>query len=44
VLLRAFVGGALQPENFMLDEDRMLAAVREDLRVLLGIEKRRSFP
>ncbi len=39
VLLRAFVGGALQPENFMLDEDRMLAAVREDLRILLGIEK-----
>jgi len=39
VLLRAFVGGALQPENFALDEDRMLTAVREDLRVLLGIEK-----
>ncbi len=39
VLLRAFVGGALQPENFMLDEDCMLAAVREDLRILLGIEK-----
>jgi oxygen-dependent protoporphyrinogen oxidase len=36
-LLRAFVGGALQPEMFALDEDRMLAAVRADLRALLGI-------
>ena len=38
-LLRAFVGGALQPEKFALDEDEMLAAVRRDLRDLLGIEK-----
>jgi oxygen-dependent protoporphyrinogen oxidase len=37
-LLRAFVGGALQPEMFALDEDAMIAAVREDLRQLLGIE------
>jgi oxygen-dependent protoporphyrinogen oxidase len=37
VLLRAFVGGALQPEMFALDEDEMLAAVRADLRALLGI-------
>ncbi|HEV7904784.1 MAG TPA: protoporphyrinogen oxidase [Pyrinomonadaceae bacterium] len=37
-LLRAFVGGALQPEMYALDEDEMLAAVREDLRALLGIE------
>jgi oxygen-dependent protoporphyrinogen oxidase len=36
VLLRAFVGGALQPETFALDEDRMVAAVRRDLRDLLG--------
>lgn len=36
-LLRAFVGGALQPEMFALDEDAMIAAVREDLRQLLGI-------
>ncbi len=36
-LLRAFVGGALQPEMFALDEDAMVAAVREDLRVLLGV-------
>jgi protoporphyrinogen/coproporphyrinogen III oxidase len=38
-LLRAFVGGALQPEMFALDEEKILAAVRDDLRALLGIEK-----
>jgi oxygen-dependent protoporphyrinogen oxidase len=38
-LLRAFVGGALQPEVFALDEDKIVAGVREDLRELLGIEK-----
>ncbi|HEV2802044.1 MAG TPA: protoporphyrinogen oxidase [Pyrinomonadaceae bacterium] len=38
-LLRAFVGGALQPEMYALDTERMLAAVREDLRALLGIER-----
>jgi oxygen-dependent protoporphyrinogen oxidase len=37
-LLRAFVGGALQPEMFELDEDEMIRRVRDDLRVLLGIE------
>ena len=37
VLLRAFVGGALQPEMFALDEGEMLARVREDLRALLGV-------
>jgi oxygen-dependent protoporphyrinogen oxidase len=37
-LLRAFVGGALQPEMFALAEDQMLAAVRADLRALLGIQ------
>jgi oxygen-dependent protoporphyrinogen oxidase len=36
-LLRAFVGGALQPEMFALDEGAMVAAVREDLRALLGV-------
>jgi oxygen-dependent protoporphyrinogen oxidase len=39
VLLRGFVGGAMQPENFALDEERMIQAVRADLRELLGIEK-----
>src|SRR5947207_2992492 len=38
-LLRAFVGGALQPEIFALDEDQMVARVREDLRELLRIEE-----
>lgn len=37
-LLRAFVGGALQPEMFALDEAEMLGAVRRDLRELLGID------
>ncbi len=37
-LLRAFVGGALQPDMFELDEDRMTTAVRRDLRDLLGVE------
>lgn len=38
-LLRAFVGGALQPEIFALDEEEMVARVRKDLRDLLGIER-----
>jgi oxygen-dependent protoporphyrinogen oxidase len=37
-LLRAFVGGALQPDMFELDEDRMVEVVRRDLRHLLGVE------
>lgn len=39
VLLRAFVGGALQPEMFALDDEDMIDAVRKDLRELLGIEQ-----
>jgi oxygen-dependent protoporphyrinogen oxidase len=38
-LLRAFVGGALQPELLDLDEAELLARVRADLRGLLGIER-----
>lgn len=38
VLLRAFVGGALQPEMFELEEEEMVRRVRGDLRELLGIE------
>ena len=38
-LLRAFTGGALQPEIFALGEEEMVARVREDLRDLLGIER-----
>jgi len=37
VLLRAFAGGALQPEIFALDESEMAARVEADLRELLGI-------
>ena len=36
-LLRAFAGGALQPEMFDLDDDAMVAAALEDLRELLGV-------
>lgn len=43
VLLRAFAGGALQPELFELDEDEMIRRVRADLRDLLGIEKQPVF-
>jgi protoporphyrinogen/coproporphyrinogen III oxidase len=39
VLLRAFVGGALQPEMFALDETEMITKVLGDLRELLGINK-----
>ena len=37
VLLRAFVGGALQPEMFALDDGEMIRRVGDDLRALLGI-------
>lgn len=37
-LLRAFAGGALQPEPCEWDDERLLAAVRHDLKELLGIE------
>jgi len=43
VLLRAFVGGALQPDMFALDEPDMLARVEHDLRELLGINDRPLF-
>ena len=38
VLLRAFVGGALQPEIFQLNEAEMVARVRADLEQLLSIQ------
>ncbi len=38
VLLRAFVGGALQPELVELEETEIVSRVRADLRDLLGIE------
>ncbi|HUS09649.1 MAG TPA: protoporphyrinogen oxidase, partial [Pyrinomonadaceae bacterium] len=39
VLLRAFAGGALQPEILKLDDSELLSRVRMDLRDLLGIEQ-----
>lgn len=39
VLLRAFAGGALQPEIFALDESELAARVEADLRELLGISE-----
>jgi oxygen-dependent protoporphyrinogen oxidase len=38
-LLRAFVGGALSPENFALDDGAMTSAVCADLRELLGVRR-----
>ena len=37
VLLRAFVGGALQPEMLSLDDNEITQRVEEDLQHLLGI-------
>src|SRR5581483_11764716 len=37
ILLRAFVGGALRPEPFALDDAALVASVRDELRSLLGI-------
>ncbi|MBZ0168730.1 protoporphyrinogen IX and coproporphyrinogen III oxidase [Candidatus Methylomirabilis lanthanidiphila] len=37
VLLRAFAGGALQPEPCTWDDERLLSAVRRDLEELLAI-------
>lgn len=38
VLLRAFAGGALQPDMFALDAPEMLSRVEQDLRELLRID------
>ncbi len=43
VLLRAFVGGALQLKMAMLDESEMLRRVETDLRELLGISGKPLF-
>jgi len=39
VLLRAFAGGALQPEVFALEEEELRTRVEADLRQLLGINE-----
>lgn len=38
-LLRAFMGGALQPKAFDYEDHEMIRVVRQNLRELLGIEK-----
>lgn len=38
-LLRAFAGGALQPEIYALDDDELVARIRHDFRDLLGITR-----
>ncbi|HEV2885058.1 MAG TPA: protoporphyrinogen oxidase [Pyrinomonadaceae bacterium] len=43
VLLRAFLGGALQPELATFEDSRLLSFVRTDLRDLLGIEREPLF-
>ena len=43
VLLRAFAGGALQPDIFALDESELAARVEADLRELLGITAKPLF-
>jgi protoporphyrinogen/coproporphyrinogen III oxidase len=43
VLLRAFVGGALQPQMFALEDSEMVHRVKSDLGELLGIQKEPLF-
>ena len=38
VLMRAFFGGALQPELLELDDERLVELAREELNELLGVE------
>lgn len=38
VLLRTFVGGALQPELFELDDDALVRLVKEELHATLGVQ------
>ena len=39
VLLRVFMGGALQPEMFELSSEELISRARVDLRELLGVEQ-----
>jgi oxygen-dependent protoporphyrinogen oxidase len=38
VLMRTFVGGAMQPELYELDDDRICQIVREELAAIFGIQ------
>lgn len=42
-LLRAFMGGALQPEAFKLEDKEMIEVVRQNLQDLLGVTKEPLF-
>lgn len=42
-LLRAFVGGAMQPEMFTLEDTEMIKRVQDDLKDLLGIKEQPLF-
>jgi oxygen-dependent protoporphyrinogen oxidase len=42
-LMRAFMGGALQPQVFEMEDNEMIGAIRKNLRELLGIEKEPLF-
>jgi protoporphyrinogen/coproporphyrinogen III oxidase len=43
VLLRAFAGGALQPDVFALDESTLVTRIEADLRELLNIDRQPLF-
>lgn len=43
VLLRAFVGGALQPDALQQSDEQLLTGVRDDLRDLIGVRKEPLF-
>ncbi len=43
VLLRTFVGGALQPEPFDLDDRSMIGLVKEELQATLGVRGEPDF-
>ncbi len=38
ILLRTFVGGAMQPELLQMDDDAMVAAVNQELTAILGMK------
>ncbi|NLX12946.1 MAG: protoporphyrinogen oxidase [Phycisphaerales bacterium] len=43
ILMRAFLGGALQPDVYALDDDSLYRAVMTDLRELIGLQGEPEF-
>lgn len=43
ILLRTFVGGAMQPEELQRTDERMIEVVREELRDIFGVSSREDF-